>query len=73
MGCLGYGSIRVFDSDFICCSCKIFKWEVDMNHVSLNTSALFGICVCCGSSIYGLDVTRSSMVIPQAEIKERRF
>ena len=34
-----------------------------MNHASLNTSALFGICICCGSSIYGLTVTRSSMVI----------
>ena len=39
-----------------------------MNHDSLNTSALFGICICCGSIIYGLTVTRASMVIPSAEI-----
>ena len=41
----------------------------DMNHSSLNTSAIFGICMCCGSSIYGLTVTRASMVIPRAAIE----
>ena len=37
-----------------------------MNHTSINTSDIFGIyiCVCCGSIIYGLTLTRASMVIP---------
>ena len=39
-----------------------------MNHASINTSALFGICMCSGSSIYGLTVTIASMVILQAAI-----
>ena len=68
MGCLGYVSIRVFDSNSICCIFDIVKWEGDINHSILNTSSLFGICMCCGSSIYGFTVTRASMLIPQAEI-----
>ena len=39
-----------------------------MNHASLNTSALFGICMFCGSSIYGLTVTTASTAIPSAAI-----
>ena len=39
-----------------------------MNHVSLNTSALFGICMCCGSTIYGLTVTSASTAIPRPAI-----
>ena len=39
-----------------------------MNHASLNTSALFGICVCCGSSIYGLTLTTYSVEIPRSAI-----
>ena len=35
-----------------------------MNNSSINNSALFGIFMCCGSSIYGLTLTRASMVIP---------
>ena len=34
-----------------------------MNHTSINTSALFVICMCCDPSIYGLTVTRASTVI----------
>ena len=71
MGSLVYVSIRVFDSDSIWCSCVIVKWEGEMNHASLNTSALFGILMCCGSSIYCLTVTRVSTVIPWAEIRLR--
>ena len=44
-----------------------------MNHSSLNTSALFGICMCCGSSIYGLTVTTDSMAIPRAAIDRIPF
>ena len=43
-----------------------------MNHTSLNTSDLFGIYMCCGSSIYGLTVTTASMAIPMAAI-DRKF
>ena len=68
MGCLGYISIRVFNYDSICFSCDNVEWEGDMNIDSLNNSALFGICMCCGSSIYGLTVTRYIMVILQAGI-----
>ena len=68
VGFLGYVSIRVFDSDSIWCSCDIVKWEGDTNHASINTSALFGICMCCSSSIYSLTVTTASMVIPRAAI-----
>ena len=39
-----------------------------MNHASLNTSAIFDRCMCCGSSIYGINVTRASTGIPRAEI-----
>ena len=39
-----------------------------MNHYSLNNSSLFSICLCCGSSIYGLTVTTDSTVIPRAAI-----
>ena len=63
MGYLGYVSIRVFDSDSIWCSCDIVEWEGDMNHFSINISSLFGIRMCCGSSIYDLTVTRDNMVI----------
>ena len=41
-----------------------------MNHDSLNNSALFGVCIFCDSSIYGLTVTRDIIVIPRAAIKE---
>ena len=68
MGCLGYVSIRVFNSDSIWCSYDIVEWEGDMNQSSINTSYLFVICICCGSNIYGPTLTRSSMVIPQAAI-----
>ena len=36
-----------------------------MNHASINTSDLFVIFMCCGSSIYSLTVTKVSMVIPR--------
>ena len=39
-----------------------------MKYSSLNTSAIFSICMCCGSIIYGLNITRASEVIPQADI-----
>ena len=65
---MGYVSIRVFDSDSIWCICDIVEWEGDMNHDIINTGALFGICMCCGSSIYCLAVTRASIVIPQSAI-----
>ena len=39
-----------------------------MNHASLNNSDLFGICMWCGSSTYGITVTRASVVIPRAAI-----
>ena len=39
-----------------------------MNHASVNTSSLFGICIFCDSSIYGLAVTRASTFIPRADI-----
>ena len=44
-----------------------------MNHASLNTSALFVICMCCGSSIYGLTVTIAITVIPRAAIDRLLF
>ena len=44
-----------------------------MNHTSINTSALFGICMCCVSIIYSLTVTRASMVIPWAAIDQLPF
>ena len=40
-----------------------------MNHSSLNNSALFGILMCCVSSIYGITVTRAITVISHSEIK----
>ena len=70
VGFLGYVSIRVFDSDSIGCRCNIVKWEGDMNHASLNTSALFSICMCCSSSIYDLTVTIGSTVIPMSAIDQ---
>ena len=39
-----------------------------MNYDSINTISLSGICMCCGSSIYGITVTRSSVVKPQSAI-----
>ena len=39
-----------------------------MKHFSINTSDLFGIFMCCGYIIYGITVTRASMVITQAVI-----
>ena len=41
-----------------------------MNHFSINTSDLFGICMCCGSSIYGINVSTASTVIPRAVIDQ---
>ena len=73
MGCLGYVSIRVFESDYIWCSCDIIEWEDEMNHASLNTNAIFGIYRCCGSSIYGLTITRASMMIPWSAIGRLPF
>ena len=67
VGFLGYVSIRVFDSDSIGCRCNIVKWEGDINHASLNTSALFSICMCCSSSIYDITVTTASTEIPRAD------
>ena len=66
MGCLGYVSIRLFDAGSICFSCDIVEWEGDMNHTSLNTSSIFGICICFLSSICGLTITIDSMVIPRS-------
>ena len=39
-----------------------------MNHYSLNTSAIFVICMGCGSSIHGIFVTKYSAEIPRAAI-----
>ena len=73
MGCLGYVYIRVFDSDSIWCSCEIVEWEGDMNHVSLNTSTLFVICICCVSIIYGITVTKASKIMPMAALGNMPF
>ena len=72
VGCLGNVSSRVFDSDYIWCSCEIVKCVGDMEHVSLNTSYIFGICMCYVSSIYDITVTTASTEIPREEI-DRRF
>ena len=71
VGCLGYVSIKVFESDSIWCSCEIVEWEGDTNHTSINTSDLFGIFMCCGYIIYGITVTRASTMIPREAIRHR--
>ena len=42
-----------------------------MNHASLNTSAVFGIFMCCGSIIYSLTITKAITVISKAAIDWR--
>ena len=50
------------------------SFEVHTNESACKKSGRLGmdqvICMCCGSSIYGLTVTRDSMVIPWAAIVE---
>ena len=70
---MGYVYIQVFDSDYIWCSCEIVEWEGDMNRSSLNTSALFSILMCCGSSIYGLTVITVITEIPRSVIDRIPF
>ena len=65
--------IQVFGSDFIFCSCEIVEWESDMNRASLNTSALFSICMCCGYIIYGLTVITAIIEIPMSVINRIPF
>ena len=65
VGCLGYVSIKVFESDSIWCSCDIIEWDGDINHAILNTNTLFGICMGFFSIAYGIAVTTDSTTIPR--------